>query len=250
MTKSLAISALLLALAGGACTSASEEGDLQFDSNDGKADVARPYGTFHRTLAAGEDKEGWTSLTLREDKTYSATQELVTCDAAACADSLTGTYRFASSNGKRYVVLYDKDGDLAYSMQYKLSAGTLKLRYVNTDGWQTLSKLATVEIGDDDDGKSFDVQAGADVVVTLDANATTGYRWSVSSVDRTFGAPEIVYTPSGGATGSGGTTTLTWHTTGPLDLTCEHEVKLEYQRPWSETSPPAKTFSFTVDIAE
>src|SRR5690606_32623775 len=64
MTRTLAISAIALALAGGAGSSAGEEDTLVFEGDGGKADSVRPYGSFERELAEGE--AGLTHLTLNE----------------------------------------------------------------------------------------------------------------------------------------------------------------------------------------
>ena len=107
----------------------------------------------------------------------------------------------------------------------------------------TADELKSLVIDDDDDGKTFNVTAGQNVVVKLSSNPTTGYKWHVSSTDRTFGYPaKDVYTASKpAAVGSGGVQTLTWKTAGGFPVTGKHTVKLEYQRPWAETAPPAKT---------
>jgi len=114
----------------------------------------------------------------------------------------------------------------------------------------TADELKSLVIDDDDNGKTFNVTAGQNVVVKLSSNPTTGYKWHVSSTDRTFGYPaKDVYTASKpAAVGSGGVQTLTWKTAGGFPVTGKHTVKLEYQRPWAETAPPAKTFTFTVDV--
>ena len=104
---------------------------------------------------------------------------------------------------------------------------------------------------DADDGKTVTITEGTTLNVKLAANATTGYAWRVKSVDRTLGQPKITYKVNADShVGGGGVTTLTWKTTGPLDLVGTHKVNLEYQRPWAETAPPADRFSFTVKIVK
>lgn len=109
-----------------------------------------------------------------------------------------------------------------------------------------------LSLDDGDNGGTFTVTAGGVIEVRLASNPTTGYDWVVTRVDRTFGYPETTFEPSGsGAVGSGGTTVLTWQTTGPLDLTGRHSVRLGYRRSWDAASTPsARTFRFTVDITE
>jgi len=110
-------------------------------------------------------------------------------------------------------------------------------------------ELKGIVLTDADNGRTVTATEGQNVTVKLAANATTGYQWRVASTDRTFGYPKITYTASSsGATGSGGTTKLVWKTTGGISMLGTHSVKLEYQRPWSETAKPARTFAFTVKI--
>jgi predicted secreted protein len=88
---------------------------------------------------------------------------------------------------------------------------------------------------------------GADVVVRLSANATTGYQWFVKSTDRTFGYPEQTYEyAEGGPVGSGGTAVLTWHTGGFVRAGGSHTVALVYAR--SASGSPARTFTFTANV--
>ncbi len=113
---------------------------------------------------------------------------------------------------------------------------------------ESLEELKGVVLTDADNGRTVTATEGQSIIVKLAANPTTGYSWRVASTDRTFGYPTIVHTPSSTATGSGGTTKLTWKTNGPLSMIGTHTVRLEYQRPWAETVKPLKTFSFTVKI--
>lgn len=250
MKTAAALSALVLAFAVPGCTGSPDD-DLTFETDGGKADSVRPYGHFERAFAQGED--GYSLLELREDRTYDAvelddSQQLASCDPAGCTYAYNGTYRFASSHGKPYVVLYDGDDHLA-SFEYKLSGDALELRTAGTSSWFTMTQTpAGLELDDSDNNGTFNVTAGDDVVVKLAANATTGYSWIVKSTDRSFGYPEEDYVVDGPATGSGGTSIFTWKTTGPFPLTGAHTVNLEYRRPWDTTSAPEKTFKFTVNV--
>jgi predicted secreted protein len=123
----------------------------------------------------------------------------------------------------------------------------------NAEDDETMDELRgkTLTLTDADDGKTVTLETGKTLKVKLSANATTGYAWRVKSVDRTLGQPTISYkADGGGAVGSGGVTTLSWKLTSPLDLVGTHKVELEYQRPWAETAPPAKKFSFTLKVVK
>lgn len=246
MTKTLALSALALAFVGG-CAGNSEDDQLQFEDDGGKTDVVRPFGKWTRMLA--QDAAGFTLLDLREDKTYDASQELVRCPSTGCTDDLAGTFRFASSNGKPYIVLYE-DGDWAYSFEYKLSTDSLSLRYTGTQQWFTMNGAASgLQLDENDDGGSFAVTEGDDVVLSLPSSPSTGYSWVITSTDRSFGYGEETFKADSSAIGSGGTSIFTWKTSGPIPLTGKHTVKLEYKQPWDTTTPAQDTFTFTVDIA-
>jgi inhibitor of cysteine peptidase len=245
MTKTMALPAIALALVS-ACAGSSEDDSLKLEEDGGKTDVVRPFGTWERTLA--QDEAGFTYLDLREDKTYGASQELVRCEIGECTDEFGGTFRFASSNGKPYIVLYN-DGDWWYSFEYKMATDSLSLRHTGTSRWFTMTRdTGRLELGESDDGGTFTVQEGDDVVLSLPANPSTGYSWVVTATDRSFGYPEETFEADSGATGSGGTSTFTWKTSGPFNLIGPHTVKLEYKRPWDTTNPPEDTFTFTVDI--
>jgi predicted secreted protein len=106
----------------------------------------------------------------------------------------------------------------------------------------------SVAVTEADAGKTIAVQVGQKIVVRLPSNASTGYSWRVTRVDRTLGQPDIRVSASrSGQVGSGGTTRLTWSTSGPLNMVGEHEVELTYVRPF-DLAHPAKKLVFTFDV--
>ncbi|MBI4818496.1 MAG: protease inhibitor I42 family protein [Deltaproteobacteria bacterium] len=117
----------------------------------------------------------------------------------------------------------------------------------------TRGKMITgVRIGEDDNGKTIDVTKGENVVVKLPANATTGYKWQVSSTDKTLGHPvsnEYIGPGSSGPVGGGGVAQLIWKTDGFLNTVGKHKVELEYVRPF-DAAHPAKKFTFTLNVKE
>lgn len=124
-----------------------------------------------------------------------------------------------------------------------------------SQGDEALTALTITEAGNN---KTFTVEKGKDVKVVLPANATTGYKWTVASTNRTFGYPtpkDGTYQGGGanGPVGSGGKTTFVWKTNSPIlrPSTAAHKVVLEYRRPFeSDDAPAAKTFTFKVKIKE
>jgi inhibitor of cysteine peptidase len=109
----------------------------------------------------------------------------------------------------------------------------------------------SVEVAVEDDGQTIPAKVGQKVVLELDANPTTGFDWIIVRTDRSFGYGEKSFAAAEPGVGSGGTTTITWQTVNPIEsLVGKHTVNLEYKRSWETTTPPAKTFSFTVDVYE
>jgi predicted secreted protein len=97
---------------------------------------------------------------------------------------------------------------------------------------------APAVITDADNGKTFSFAQGQDVVVELPSNATTGFKWSVTSTDRSFGYPvETV--------GAGGTQRLVWNTATRFALG-HHTVTLSYAQGTEKT---VKLFTFSVDVS-
>ena len=97
--------------------------------------------------------------------------------------------------------------------------------------------------------RRVELQRGQELVVALDANPTTGYRWEIVG-----GAPAALeplgegqYVPApvpGGRVGGGGTMTWRFRAVRPGS----GALRLEYRRPWEKDGPPARTFNCAVEI--
>ena len=102
------------------------------------------------------------------------------------------------------------------------------------------------KIGERENGSTVALQAGGELDITLDANATTGFRWEIAAADaaiaRPMGEPE--YKPQGTALGSGGQTTFRFEAVAPGQTI----VKLIYHRPFEQGVPPARTFQVNVVV--
>jgi inhibitor of cysteine peptidase len=84
-----------------------------------------------------------------------------------------------------------------------------------------------------DDGRTVDVRQGETVRVTLQENATTGYRWAIDRVDEEFIAAlatEPRYTSS--TIGSGGAVAFVFQATKPGT----GEIVLKHWRHWEGDS--------------
>jgi len=100
-------------------------------------------------------------------------------------------------------------------------------------------------------GKTVPVTLGKSFTIALSENASTGYQWSVKSVDKDLGAPKSTNVPGDTSKpGSPGLHKFTWSTKSPLDLVGSHAITLVLQRPWAETSPPAKTFKVPINVID
>jgi inhibitor of cysteine peptidase len=100
-----------------------------------------------------------------------------------------------------------------------------------------------------DDGTGIELDAGQMLVVTLESNPTTGYRWEVSEVDRSVltqvGEAEFQEAPKEDEqmVGVGGTETFRFASApGSTTLT------LVYHRSWEKDVEPADTFSVEVTV--
>ncbi len=109
-----------------------------------------------------------------------------------------------------------------------------------------------VAIGMADNGKTVTAKKGEEIVLSLPANPTTGFDWTLTLVDKTLGQPTIDFassTTDPNIAGAGGVRTFTWSGTSALDLRGTHVVELAYKRSW-ETTPPARTFKVTIKITD
>ncbi|HEV7731150.1 MAG TPA: protease inhibitor I42 family protein [Candidatus Binatia bacterium] len=110
--------------------------------------------------------------------------------------------------------------------------------------------LATVASGADDDvTERRDLRAGDRFEVTLEANPTTGYAWSLApdpnaAVVRSLGSS--FERPMGAAVGAGGQDVWTFQAVGPGTAI----VTLVYGRPWERGVEPARTHTIDVHVGE
>ena len=99
-----------------------------------------------------------------------------------------------------------------------------------------------------DNGRSFDVRQGEEIVVKLDSNHSSGFSWALGedlgAVVKQEGKPGYARnTSKSGKILSGGTETWRFRTAGSGRET----VKLEYRRSW-ERNFPDRTFRFGLTV--
>ena len=98
-----------------------------------------------------------------------------------------------------------------------------------------------------DDGREMQLKKGQTLVVTLEANPTTGYSWEVAEpldeqVLRQAGEPE--FKPESDLVGAGGVQILRFEAVNAGKTT----LRLAYRRSWEKDVEPLNTFSIQVVV--
>ncbi len=107
---------------------------------------------------------------------------------------------------------------------------------------------ATFTKSEEDSNTTFEMTCGDTLAVVLESNPTTGYRWSVDTVDKAvleeIGAEYKADEVPADIVGSGGKSILRFRAikTGRTSLI------LTYRRPFEKNSTPARTFELTVIV--
>jgi inhibitor of cysteine peptidase len=116
----------------------------------------------------------------------------------------------------------------------------------DTSGQSSGTSTQAVVVTKADADKTVAVSPGQTLEVTLDANPSTGYTWTVVSAPeflKSEGEAEFSSDAASGVVGAGGQQTLKFSATaagkGPLNLA--------YVRPWEKDTPPAETFMVEVE---
>lgn len=104
-------------------------------------------------------------------------------------------------------------------------------------------------IGADSDGKDVSLAVGQGLVVTLEANPTTGFAWQLSELDQNVvkqnGSPEYEQDPGAdGKVGVGGKSVLTFVAVAPGST----KLGLSYMRAWEQGVEPAKRFTVNLTV--
>ena len=99
----------------------------------------------------------------------------------------------------------------------------------------------------DDISNVINATAGKDFVITLDANATTGYEWQLAnSIDNNlieFVGSEYIPNKTD-LVGSGGRSVWTFKAV----QTGKTQISFKYIRSWEKDVPPAKETTYSVNI--
>lgn len=107
------------------------------------------------------------------------------------------------------------------------------------------AKSSAVAIDESAAGKTIDLAAGQSLTLSLGANATTGFDWSVTKAPAALGTPDLTYVQGGSQPGAPGTRKITWTLKSALPAG-EHAVELAYARSFEKGVAPFKTFKMKV----
>lgn len=95
-----------------------------------------------------------------------------------------------------------------------------------------------------DNGKTIQVHPGDEIIISLDENPSTGYKWAVDKTDNAIlSLQNSGFTPtSGGAVGSGGTRVFTFVAKSAGSV----QLQLKYWRSFEGDSSIVQRFSVTI----
>jgi len=111
-------------------------------------------------------------------------------------------------------------------------------------------ELEEINVDEKDDGSQVELEQGRILVVTLESNPTTGYRWeqveTQESILQQMGEAEFKPSETGGPplVGAGGWEIFRFKAISAGQMT----LQLVYHRPWEEGVEPLKTFSLQVVV--
>jgi inhibitor of cysteine peptidase len=104
--------------------------------------------------------------------------------------------------------------------------------------------VAQVTVTRADNGRVVAAKVGDTIAVRLAENPTTGYTWTIASIDGARLEAGLPTRETGAGVGAGGTTT--W----PIRVRAAGRARLElvHARSWERDVPAAERFTVTVDI--
>ena len=120
-----------------------------------------------------------------------------------------------------------------------IGVGAIALTQVDRDS------PVSASIGPDESGSIVDLDVGGELTIALQANPSTGYGWTVTSIDPAVvtqtGEPEL--SAESNLIGAGATVTFRFTAAGAG----VSELRLDYQRPW-EGVEPLGTYFVTINV--
>ncbi len=105
--------------------------------------------------------------------------------------------------------------------------------------------MSTITLTRADDGRTVEVRAGATIMVRLEENPTTGYRWAPELTgDEVVALEASDYVPPGPAVGGGGERVFTFKAKKSGNAT----VRLKLGREWEGEGSITQTFTVTLRV--
>jgi inhibitor of cysteine peptidase len=111
--------------------------------------------------------------------------------------------------------------------------------------WNCGMQRQMISVDESSNGRQVVLQTGQPLKITLNENASTGYRWMVQAT------PDILresaaQNPEGpkGPPGKGGVRTFSFEAVRPGS----GELELDYRRSWEKTAQPARTFKLRIRV--
>ena len=106
--------------------------------------------------------------------------------------------------------------------------------------------IEEVKIGREDNGRQVELSGDKVLVVNLESNPSTGYRWEAIGLDESILRPAgpTEWVPSSGLLGAPGTQVLRFY--GVAEG--ETSLNLVYRRPWEKEAQPLDTFTLQVKV--
>jgi inhibitor of cysteine peptidase len=105
--------------------------------------------------------------------------------------------------------------------------------------------MSTVTLTQSENGATVEVPAGGTVVIRLEENPTTGFRWAIDSVDQqVLKLQSDDYSGSGGGAGAGGLRTFTL---GTVAAGTTH-IQLKLWREWEGDASITQRFAATIRV--
>jgi len=113
--------------------------------------------------------------------------------------------------------------------------------------WLTSGGAGGINLSADDNGRTVPLSVGQLVVISLDANPSTGYTWEIKGLNQAVvqQVGEMEFKPSSELAGAPGTAIFRFKAVSPGQTT----LTLIYHRPWEQNVPPAKTFSIQLTVS-
>jgi len=108
--------------------------------------------------------------------------------------------------------------------------------------------LKEIDVGMSDNGSQVHLEVGQLLVVTLESNPTTGFRWEVAELDegilKQTGEAEFVPESEEPIPGMGGIEIFRFEAAAQGEVM----LKMVYLRPWEEGVEPLEVFSISVVV--